>query len=106
MIKKNHACNRMNFSSNINEVIRAVSNSFCTHQKHQNYQKHQKAQRRGQAKAQKATSEQKLKMCLKTSNGKKVTYSLICVFVLVKKIEKSPQNKCTKNTDVPTTWFM
>ena len=90
----------MNFSSNINEVIRAVSNSFCTHQKHQ------KAQRRDQAKAQKATSEQKLKMCLKTSNGKKVTYSLICVFVLVKKIEKSPQNKCTKNTDVPTTWFM
>ena len=30
-------------------------------------------------------SEQKLKMSLKTSKGKKVTYSLICVFVLAKK---------------------
>ena len=68
MIKKgcNHACNRMNFSSNIYEVIRAVLNSlffftkiFYTHQKHQNHQKHQKVQRRDQARAQNATSEQK-----------------------------------------------
>ena len=45
-------------------------------------------------------------MFLKNIEGKKVTYSLICVFVLLKKMEKSLQNKCTKNTDVPTTWFM
>ena len=35
-------------------------------------------------------------MCLKTSKGKKVTYSLIYAFVLAKKkkIEKSLQWKC------------
>ena len=46
--KKIHACNKMNFSSNVNEVIRAVLNSiylifftksFFTHQKHQKHQK-------------------------------------------------------------------
>ena len=56
---KIRACNRMNFSSNINEVIRAVLNPFytkrfSTHQKHQKDQKSQKAQRRNQAKAQNA----------------------------------------------------
>ena len=42
-------------------------------------------------------------MRLKTSKGKKVTYSLICVFVvfvreenIIEKREKSPQCKCTK----------
>ena len=30
MIKKIHACNKMNFSSNINEAIRAVLNSKST----------------------------------------------------------------------------
>ena len=51
-MKKIHACNRMNFSSNINEVNRAVLNSFFffkkrfrTHQKHQKDQKHQKVKR-------------------------------------------------------------
>ena len=47
-----------------------------------------KAQRRNQAKAQNDTSEQKSKMILKTSKGKKVTYSLICDFVLVKFLNK------------------
>ena len=28
MIKQIHACNRMNFSSNVNEVVRAVLKSF------------------------------------------------------------------------------
>ena len=37
-------------------------------------------------------SEQKLKMRLKTSKGKKVTYSLICIFVLTKKKKKSLYN--------------
>ena len=50
-------------------------------------------------------------MRLKTSKGKKVTYSLICVFVLFvcakkKRIEKSPHNVDVLNTDVPTTRLM
>ena len=48
VIKKNHAFIKMNFSSNVNELIRSVLNSFfffltkrfCTHQK---YQKHKDA---------------------------------------------------------------
>ena len=49
-------------------------------------------------------------MRLKTSKRKIVTYSLICVFVRVKKrklekIEKS-HNENALNTDVPITWLM
>ena len=61
MIKKIHACNKMNFSSNINEVIRTVLNSlifflqkdFARTKKHKKQQKHQKA-----PKAQKSTKTQ------------------------------------------------
>ena len=61
VIKKIHACNKMNFSSNINEVIRAVLNSlifflqkdFACTKKHKKHQKHQKA-----PKAQKSTKTQ------------------------------------------------
>ena len=52
-------------------------------------------------------------MRLKTSKGKKVTYSLMCVFVLYvrankrkSKKEKSPHNVNVLNTDVPTTRLM
>ena len=46
----------MNFSSNINEVIRAVLNSlYFFYEKICLHQKHQKAQRRNQAKAQNAS---------------------------------------------------
>ena len=53
MIKKIHACNKMNFSSNINEVIRAVLNSlifflqkdFARTKKQQKHQKAPKAQK-------------------------------------------------------------
>ena len=78
------------------------------HQKHQKApKKHQKAQEtpknRKSIKKQKSTkkhknatkqkhktqiSEQKLKMCLKTSEWKKVTYSLICVFVFFVRAKK------------------
>ena len=49
-------------------------------------------------------------MHLKTSKGKIVTYSLICVFVRLKKrklekIEKS-HNGNVINTDAPTSWLM
>ena len=43
MIKKIHACNKMNFSSNINEVIRAVLSSFFFCEKNLLAQKAQKA---------------------------------------------------------------
>ena len=59
VINEIYACNRMNFSSNVNEVIMAVLNSlfifterFCTHQKHQKHKKHKKY-KDTQAKAQK-----------------------------------------------------
>ena len=50
MIKKIHTCNKINFSSNINEVIRAVLNSliFFFTKKFRMYQKAQKAQKRNQ----------------------------------------------------------
>ena len=72
-------------SSNINEVIRAVLNSFffftkrfCTHQKHQKRQehkkhkKHQKTQKYNRAKAQNANKGTKIKNALKKHlSGKK-----------------------------------
>ena len=83
----------VNVSSNINEVIRAVLNSlflftkrFCRHKEHQKAQKaqkkHQKAQKCNQTKAQNANKRTKTENALKkTSEWKKVTYSLICIFV-------------------------
>ena len=50
VIKKNHAFIKMNFSGNVNELMRSVLNSFlfltksfCTHQKHQEHQQHKDA---------------------------------------------------------------
>ena len=58
-------------SSNINEVTRAILNSFI-----QNFHNHKQAQNAyRQIKIKKAPK--------KTSKGKIVTYSLICVFVLL-----------------------
>ena len=59
-------------------------------QKAQKSQKAQKAQRRNQAKVQNATSEQK-KCAQKTSKGKKVTYSIICIFVFFVRAKKRKQ---------------
>ena len=65
MTEKIYACNKMNFVSNINEVIRAAVNSlfiffftkrFCTHKKQQ------KVQKRNQAKVQNANKQTKIKM--------------------------------------------
>ena len=60
MIKKIHACSKMNFSSNINEVIRAVLSSlflftkrFSTHKKALKTQKSIKRHKDTRAKAQK-----------------------------------------------------
>ena len=52
MIKEIHACSKMNFSSNVNEVIRAVLNSLFFLRKILHAPK---AQRRNQAKVQNAT---------------------------------------------------
>ena len=57
LIKKIHAFNKMNFSSNVNEVIRSVLNSLFFYEKMLHTPKAPKAQRRNQAKAQNATSE-------------------------------------------------
>ena len=79
MIKKVHACNKMNFSSNINEAIRAVLISFFfftkrfhTHQKHKKHQKAEKTpkstkENKNATKQKHKTqiSKQKLKMHLK-----------------------------------------
>ena len=91
MIKKIHACGKINFSSNVNEVIRSVLNSsFFFYEKilhAPKAPKTPKAQRRNQAKTQSAASKQK-KMHLKTSKEKKVTHSLICVFVIFVRAKK------------------
>ena len=85
-------------SSNINEIIRAVLNSlsFFFYEKILHIPKApkaQKAQKRNQTKAQTATSEQKLKMCLKNiEEGKShlFAYSRFRAFCALeeKRIEK------------------
>ena len=98
VIKKIHACGKINFSSNVNEVIRSVLNSsfFFFYEKilhapkapkTPKAPKAPKAQRRNQAKTQSAASKQK-KMHLKTSKEKKVTHSLICVFIIFVRAKK------------------
>ena len=57
MIKKIHACNRMNFCSNVNEVIRAVLNSLFFLQK--DFARTKSTKSTKCTKAQNATSEQK-----------------------------------------------
>ena len=78
--------------------------------KHQKHKKALKARKRKQAKVENTTSEQQWKMRLITSKRKIVTYSLIWVFVRVKKrtLEKTEKshNGNVLNTDVPTTWLM
>ena len=69
---------------NINEVIRAVLNSLFFLQKYFARTKSTKSTKTQPNKSTKTQiSEQKQLMCLKTSKGKKVTYFLICVFVLL-----------------------
>ena len=84
-------------SSNINEVVRAVLNfllffykkilhaqkiikKYKKAQEHKSTKKHQKQENTTKQKCKAQISEQK-KMCFKNIKGKKVTYSLICVFV-------------------------
>ena len=91
---KIYLCNAKNkqFSININEAIRAFLNSyffftkrFCTQQKHKKHQKTPRSTKKNKNATKKKhktqISEQKFEMCLKTSEWKKVTYSLISVFV-------------------------
>ena len=79
VIKKVHGCNKMNFSSNINEAIRAVLISLFFLQKDftctkstKSTKKHQKEQKRNQAKAQNTNKQTKIKNALKKHlSGKK-----------------------------------
>ena len=61
MIKTIHTCNKMNFSSNINEAIRAVLISFFFYKKISHPPKAQKApkSRKKHQKAPKSTKENK-----------------------------------------------
>ena len=80
-------------SSNINEVIKIVLNLlfFTKRFKHEQnstkkHQKHKKHKSATKQKHKNANKQTKIKNALKkTSKGKKVTYSLICSFVLAKK---------------------
>ena len=89
IIKKSHACNKNNFDSNINEVIRPVLNFLLffyekiSHtQKAQKSQKAPKAQKRNQAKVQNATSKQKQKMRLKNIKREKSNlFAYLCFSV-------------------------
>ena len=68
MIKKLHACSKMNFSSNINEVMRKALNSllfFFLQKDFPRTKKHQNAQKRNNKKQKMQISEQNLKMGLK-----------------------------------------
>ena len=74
---------------NINEVIRAVLNSLFFLQKYFARTKSTKSTKTQPSKSTKTQiSKQKQLMYLKTSKGKKVTYLLICVFVLFVRTKK------------------
>ena len=80
-------------SSNINEVIKTVLNlllfftkRFYTHKKAKKSTKSTKKQKnRTKQKHKNANKRTKIKNALKNIQGEKVTYSLICVFVLATK---------------------
>ena len=92
----------MNFSSNINWVIRVVLNPllfftkrFCTYQKHQ---KALKAQKGNQPKAQNANKRPKVKNALKNNWVEKsnlFAYLRFCVFCA--REEKKIENKKMKS---------
>ena len=86
MIQKIHACNRMNFSSNVNEVIRAVLNSlffftkiFRTHQKHKKHQKHQKHKKH--KKHKNANKPTKIKNALEKHLREEKSLIQLCAFL-------------------------
>ena len=84
-IKKIHASNKMTFSSNVNDVIKAVLNSFFFYEKISHAPKSTKAQstKTEPSKSTKHYKRTKIKNALKKHlRGEKVTYSLIWVFVL------------------------
>ena len=65
------------------------------HKKPQKAPKSTKSTKTQPSKSTNANKQTKIKNALKKSKWKKVTYSLICVFVLAKKkIKKSLQRKC------------
>ena len=80
-----------------------ITKRFRTHQKvpksTKKHKKHQKHKNATKQKNKTQISEQKLKIRLKTSKGKKVTYSLICIFVFFcAHREKKTENKKKKKS--------
>ena len=100
--------NLITFSSNVNEVIREVLNSFFFYKKILHAPKAPKALKSTKtqpSKSRKCYKRTKIKNTLKKHlTGKKSLIRLFAFLCLRKK--KSLQCKCTKNTDVPTTRFM
>ena len=99
IIQKVNTCDKINSVVTQMRFLRQFSifyffiDKFHTHQKapkstkkHQKHKKHQKAQKRNQAKAQNTNKRRKIKNARKKHlSGKKMTYSLICIFALAKK---------------------
>ena len=81
MIKKNKACKKINFSSNVNEVIRAVLNSLFFLRKDFTCTKSTKSTKTEPSESTKRYKQKKIKIVPKKHlRGKK---SLICLFVFL-----------------------
>ena len=94
IIEKIHVCSKMNFSSNINEVIRAILNALFFYKKILHAPKARKAPKSTKTQI----SEQKLKNALKKHlRGEKSLFRLfafLCFFVSEeKRIEKRKLKK-------------
>ena len=90
-------------SSNVNEIIRAVLNSFFLQKDFARMKKKKKKKKKKHV-----TSQNQLTKRIKTSKRMKI----VCFVFLYarrkenRKKEKSPHNVDVLNTDVPTTRFM
>ena len=108
MIKKIHACNRMNFCSNVNEVIRAVLNSLFFLQKDFARTKSTKSTKTQPSKSTKRYKRTKIKNAVKKHlRGKShlFAYLRFCAFCAgkEKKIDLCAQRKENrKKRKVPT----
>ena len=88
MIKKIHACNKMNFSSNINEVIRAVLNFLFflkkishTQKRTEKHQKHKKTHKNATKQKQKSNLFALCFLCTRRKENRKNEKSLQCNLV-------------------------
>ena len=110
VIKKIHACNKMNFSSNLNAVIRAILNPlfhffftkrFCTHQKHQ---KHKDATKQRHKTLQ---ANKNKKGAQKHLRGKKpliCSFAFLCFFCARRKENRKKRKVSTMSSIGAVRW--